>query len=113
VASIFTKIINREIPADIIYEDDAFIVFKDMYPKAPFHVLVVPKEEIVSLIDVKDDQWVIMGNMLKVAQLVAKQEGLNGYKLAMNVGKEGGQEVDHIHLHVMGDTSQIKNPNNK
>ena len=97
----FCLIAIKEIPSDIIHEDDRFNVFKDIQPKAPFHVLVVPKEHIVSLIEAKEDHRALMGDMVFLAKKVAEDQGLNGYKILMNVGKEGGQEVDHIHLHVL------------
>ena len=97
----FCSITAKDIPSDIIHEDDRFIVFKDIQPKAPFHVLVVPKEHIVSLIEAKEDHRALMGDMVFLAKKVAEDQGLNGYKILMNVGKEGGQEVDHIHLHVL------------
>ncbi|MCP6726831.1 MAG: histidine triad nucleotide-binding protein [Patescibacteria group bacterium] len=101
MACTFCSIAAKEIPSDIIYEDERFVVFKDIHPKAPFHVLVIPKEHIVSLIEAKQDHSALMGDMVFLAKKVAEDKGFNGYKLLMNVGKEGGQEVDHIHLHVL------------
>lgn len=101
MACTFCSIAAKDIPSDIIYEDDKFVVFKDIHPKAPFHVLVVPKEHIASLMEATEDDRALMGDMVFLAKKVAKDKGLNGYKLQMNVGKEGGQEVDHIHLHVL------------
>ncbi len=99
---IFCKIANKEVPANIVHEDGKFIVFHDIRPKAPFHVLVMPKQHIESLKDLNEDDAELAGGLLMTAKEVAKKQGLEGYKLAMNVGKEGGQEVDHIHLHLLG-----------
>ncbi len=99
--SVFMKIIRREIPADIVYEDDDAIVFKDHYPKAPTHLLVVPKKLIPSVADITEEDVPLMGHLLYVAKKVADDLGLLGYKLQFNVGKDGGQEVFHVHLHLM------------
>lgn len=99
---VFCKIVNKEVAADIIYEDDQFVVFHDIRPKAPFHVLIVPKQHMESLKDLKKGDVRMAGELLITAKEVAKEQGLEGYKLSMNVGKEGGQEVDHIHLHLLG-----------
>ncbi len=101
MACTFCLIATKEIPSDIIYEDDGFLVFKDIQPKADFHVLVIPKEHIVSLIEATENHRALIGDMVFLAKKVAEEQGLNGYKLLMNVGKEGGQEVDHMHLHVL------------
>lgn len=101
--SIFTKIIGREIPADVVFEDDVCLAFRDIAPKAPTHILVIPKKEIVSLIDLTDDDEAIVGRCLVVASKVAAAEGLDaGYRVIINCGDDGGQEVPHLHLHVMG-----------
>ena len=103
MASIFTKIVNREIPADIVFEDDLCIAFKDIAPKAPTHLLVVPKKEIVSMAELTDEDEAIIGRCMLVASKVARDAGLaNGYRLVINTGNEGGQEVPHIHIHVLG-----------
>lgn len=101
--SIFTKIIGREIPADVVFEDDVCLAFRDIAPKAPTHILVIPKKEIVSLLDLTDDDEAIVGRCLVVASKVAAAEGLDaGYRVIINCGDDGGQEVPHLHLHVMG-----------
>lgn len=101
--SIFSRIIDREIPADIVYEDDQCLAFRDIAPKAPVHVLVIPKREIVSLADLTPDDAAVMGHCVVVASQVAVSEGLtNGYRLIVNCGDEGGQEVPHLHFHLMG-----------
>ncbi len=103
MASIFTKIINREIPATILHEDDVCIALKDIAPKAPTHLLVVPKKEIVSMADLTDDDEAIIGHCMIVAAKVAAEAGLEGgYRLVINTGADGGQEVPHIHIHVLG-----------
>jgi len=98
---VFCKIAKKEVPAEIVYEDDQFIVFPDIRPKARFHVLVTPKKHIGALFDVGVEDRELMGELLLVAQKVAKEKNLQGYKLQMNVGKEGGQEIEHLHLHLL------------
>ncbi|MBS1706657.1 MAG: histidine triad nucleotide-binding protein [Armatimonadetes bacterium] len=101
MATLFTKIINREIPADIVYEDDHVLAFRDIQPVAPVHILIVPKTEIAgvaTLPESGDHQY-----LLNVAKLLAEREGLsNGYRLVINQGEEGGQSVPHLHLHLIG-----------
>ena len=101
MACTFCSIIEKEIPSDIIYEDEKFLVFKDIQPKAPFHVLVIPKEHIVSLMEATKEHRSLMGDMIFLAKNVANKQGLSGYKILMNVGKDGGKEVDNMHLHVL------------
>jgi histidine triad (HIT) family protein len=98
---IFCKIAKKEAPADIVYEDNEFIVFPDIRPKAPIHLLLVSKKHIPTLQDVSENDTELMGKFLLLAQKVAREKQLKGYKLAMNVGKEGGQEIDHLHLHLL------------
>ena len=98
---IFCKIINKEIPSDIIYEDDKFIAFKDMNPKAPIHFLVVPKKHIPSIDHVEIEDKELMGELILVVQKIAREKNLKGYKLAINVGREGGQMIDHLHMHLL------------
>ena len=101
--SIFDKIIAKEIPADVLYEDDRVIAFKDIRPQAPVHFLVIPKKPIVSLAEVTGDDQSLLGHCLLVASRVAADEGLaDGYKLQANTGPGGGQEVLHLHFHVLG-----------
>ncbi len=101
--SIFTKIIAREIPADILHEDDLCLAFRDIAPKAPTHFLVIPKKEIVSLADLTQDDQAVIGRCVIVASQVAAAEGLEGgYRLVCNCGEDGGQEVPHLHFHIMG-----------
>jgi len=101
--TIFAKIIAREIPAEIIYEDEICIAFRDIAPKAPTHVLIIPKKPIPSLADLTDEDQAIVGRCVVVASVVARQELLSdGYRLVVNCGADGGQEVPHLHFHLMG-----------
>lgn len=103
MSSIFSKIIAREIPADIVYEDDDCLAFRDIDPKAPVHVLVIPKREIVSLADLTSDDEAVMGHCVVVASRIAAGEGLSaGYRLVVNCGDDGGQAVPHVHFHLLG-----------
>jgi len=98
---IFCKIGQKEMSSDIVYEDEEFMAFFDIHPKAPIHILIIPKKHIVSLKDVELDDEELAGKLLLVAKKVAQKKDLKGYKLQMNVGRDGGQEVDHIHLHLL------------
>ncbi|QDT68420.1 HIT-like protein HinT [Planctomycetes bacterium MalM25] len=101
--TLFTKIIAREIPADIVYEDDRSLAFRDIAPQAPTHVLVIPKEPIESIDALAPEHADLAGHLMLVCQKIAAQEGLtNGYRVITNIGEEGGQTVDHLHLHVLG-----------
>jgi len=98
---LFCKIIKREIPADIVYEDDKVLAFKDIYPKAPFHFLIVPKKHIPSVDHVGLQDRGLMGDLILAAQKIAKEKKLKGYKLLINVGRPAGQMIDHLHLHLL------------
>jgi histidine triad (HIT) family protein len=101
--TIFSKIIKRQIPADIVYEDDLTLAFRDVSPKAPVHVLVIPKQPIpmISLAEAADQA--LLGHLLLVAKKIAKDLGLeDGFRLVINNGKDGGQTVDHLHIHLLG-----------
>lgn len=102
--SIFTKIINREIPASIVFENDEVIAFNDINPKAPVHILIVPKRPIPTINDAGDDDAVLLGKLVLVAKQIAKDKGIaeSGYRLVFNCNADGGQEVFHIHLHLLG-----------
>ncbi|MGY8767766.1 MAG: histidine triad nucleotide-binding protein [Pirellulales bacterium] len=101
--TIFKKIIDGEIPADVIYEDDKCMVFRDINAQAPTHVLVIPKKEIASIDDIADEDAQLMGHLWIVVRDVAKQLGLTGgYRVIVNCKEDGGQEVPHIHLHILG-----------
>ncbi len=98
---IFCKIAAKEASADIVHEDERFLVFHDMRPKAPLHLLIIPRRHIPSIDHVEISDKELMGELLMVAQKVARQEGVKGYKLQINVGREGGQEIDHLHVHLL------------
>ncbi len=102
--SIFTKIIKREIPAKIEYEDDDIIAFKDIDPKAPFHTLIIPKKQIPTINNLEIEDCELMGKMFLVAKKLAKDYGISekGYRLVFNCNEEAGQTVFHIHCHLIG-----------
>ena len=102
--TIFSKIIRREIPSDIVYQDELVTAFRDINPRAPVHILVVPNKVIPSLRDVDSDDEAALGRMMTVASKLAKDEGISddGYRLIVNCGDYGGQEVYHIHAHLVG-----------
>ncbi|WP_017318331.1 histidine triad nucleotide-binding protein [Mastigocladopsis repens] len=101
--TIFSKIIRREIPADIVYEDDLALAFKDVNPQAPVHILVIPKKPIPRLADAESQDDALLGHLLLTVKRVAEQVGLtNGYRLVINTGPDGGQTVYHLHLHILG-----------
>ncbi|PIR70547.1 MAG: histidine triad nucleotide-binding protein [Candidatus Niyogibacteria bacterium CG10_big_fil_rev_8_21_14_0_10_42_19] len=99
---IFCKITSGQQSADVIDEDEKIMVFKDIKPSAPVHLLIVPKKHIASVIETKDEDEELLGGMILKAKDVADSQGLKGYKLVFNVGREGGQLVDHLHLHLLG-----------
>jgi histidine triad (HIT) family protein len=108
--TIFGKIIRREIKADIVYEDDLTLAFRDVAPQAPIHILVIPKKPISQLSLAEDSDRDLLGHLLLTAKKVAEQVGLkNGYRLVINDGNDGGQTVYHLHLHILGDR-QMKWP---
>lgn len=101
--TIFAKIIRREVPAQIEYEDDRCLAFHDAAPQAPTHVLVIPKQPIESLAAVTDTDSPLLGHLVRVATLLAEQLELrDGYRLVVNCGPHGGQTVDHLHIHLLG-----------
>lgn len=99
----FCKIARKEASSDIVFEDEKFVAFKDIHPKAPVHLLIVPKKHIHSIDHVRQEDKELMGELILAAQKVAREHELKGYKLHFNVGREGGQVVDHIHLHLLAD----------
>ncbi|MGY6529902.1 MAG: histidine triad nucleotide-binding protein [Cyanobacterium sp.] len=102
--TIFSKIIRREIPADIVYEDDLCLAFRDIAPQAPTHILVIPKKPIIRIDDAQGEDQALLGHLLLTVKKVAAQENLsNGYRVVINNGNDGGQTVDHLHLHILGD----------
>lgn len=101
--SLFTKIINRELSGEIVYEDDEMIALRDKYPAAPVHLLIIPKREIRTLDDLGDEDAPLVGRMILRAKKLAAELGLaNGYRLVLNCNDHGGQSVYHIHLHLLG-----------
>jgi histidine triad (HIT) family protein len=101
--TIFGKIIRREIPADIVYEDELAIAFRDVHPQAPVHILVIPKKPIPNLAVAEPEDQSLLGHLLLIVKQIANQEGLkNGYRMVVNTGDEGGQTVHHLHLHILG-----------
>lgn len=99
---IFCKIARGEVPSEIVYEDKDIKAFKDLHPKAPVHFLVIPKEHIQSIAHLEVNHNVVIAKLIYTAKRVAEDMGLHGYKLVFNVGREGGQMVDHLHLHLLG-----------
>ena len=102
--TLFTKIINKEIPANILYQDDRATAFRDIHPQAPTHVLIVPNKPIPSVNDVSEEDEAILGHLFVVARKLAQEEGIaeDGYRLLINCGRHGGQEVYHLHMHLFG-----------
>lgn len=108
---LFCKIANKEIPSDLIYEDDKVVAFNDINPQAPVHFLLVPKQHIKSLDDVKQDQEQLLAHIFKlIPQLAKKYDLSNGYRVVNNCGQQGGQTVDHIHFHVLGKREMLWPP---
>ncbi len=104
--TLFTRIINREIPADIVYEDDRCLAFRDVAPQAPVHVLVIPKKPIASIDAAEPSDGELIGHLTLKAKHVAGELGLTGgYRLVVNCGRDGGQSVDHLHIHLLGGRS--------
>jgi len=101
--TIFDKIIAREIPADIVYEDEEILAFRDINPQAPVHVLFIPKRPIATLNDLQPGDELLMGKLVMAATAWAKRQGFaeNGYRVVINCNRDGGQSVYHIHLHLL------------
>ena len=101
---IFCRIVAGELPADVVYQDEDFLAFRDIMPKAPTHVLIIPKAHITSVAELTDGQQKLAGRLIIIAKNLAKKEGIarTGYRLAINCGPEGGQVVPHLHLHLLG-----------
>ncbi|MCB9730522.1 MAG: histidine triad nucleotide-binding protein [Deltaproteobacteria bacterium] len=102
MSTIFGKIIRRELPADIVYEDDRALAFRDINPAAPTHVLVIPKREITNVGSLDPEDAALAGHLLWVCQQVAAQEGLEDFRVVTNSGAGAGQSVFHLHFHVLG-----------
>ncbi len=101
--TIFQRIIDREIPADIVYEDEQCLAFRDIDPQAPTHILVIPKRPIRSAAEVEATDSELLGHLWHVIRQVSEKEGiLDGFRVVTNVGPKGGQSVDHLHFHILG-----------
>lgn len=99
---IFCKIVKKELASEIIYEDNAVVVFKDVNPSAPIHYLIVPREHIQSIMHLESNHQEIISKLIFTAKKIAEEGHLKGYRLVFNVGREGGQVIDHLHLHLLG-----------
>ncbi len=101
---IFCKIIKKEIPANIVYEDEEILAFRDINPVAPVHILVIPKKHIESILELKKEDEVLVGKIYTVINKIAEQEKIdkNGFRIIVNCGEDGGQEVKHLHFHLIG-----------
>jgi len=108
---IFCKIVNKEIPADIVFEDDQVIAFKDRNPIAPVHILIIPKKHILSVTEATNEDTLLMGKLIMTAKNISDDLKISkkGYKMLIRVGRGGGQEVDHIHLHLLGGSRLSEN----
>lgn len=104
MSTIFQKIIDREIPASIVYENEDVLAFNDIDPKAPVHILIIPKRRIPTINDIEPSDAELIGKIVLAAKEIAKEQGLSdsGYRLVMNCNKDGGQTVFHIHCHLLG-----------
>lgn len=103
MSTIFGKIIRREVPANIIYENEDVLAFEDLNPQAPVHILVIPKKEIPTLNDLQNEDAELMGRLFLAAKEIAKEQGFaeRGYRTVFNCNEDGGQTVNHIHLHLL------------
>ncbi len=103
MSTIFTKIINKEVPAKVVHEDELCLAFEDISPQAPAHILLIPKKPIANVQEIADCDKDLMGHMMVQIPHIAKKLGLNqGYRLVVNCKEHGGQEVDHLHIHILG-----------
>ena len=102
--TIFGKIIRREIPAQIVFESEELLAFRDINPQAPVHILIIPKKPLRDITDAGEDDGALLGKLLLAAREIAEKENLNqrGFRLVVNNGKDAGQEVPHLHLHLLG-----------
>ena len=100
---IFCKIVNKEVPTNFIYEDEEIVAFNDINPQAPIHILVIPKKHISSLVDLNEEDENLIGKIFGVINKIAKKEGIdkNGFRVIMNCGEDAGQEVKHLHFHIL------------
>jgi len=100
--NIFSKIIAKQIPAKIVFEDDRVLAFRDVNPQAPVHILILPKQDIANVSETDDEK--LLGHLLTIATAIAKQEGIDatGYRLVINKGRDAGESVPHLHVHLLG-----------
>ena len=112
MSTIFTKIINKEIEANIIYEDNEVLAFEDINPQAPTHILIIPKKEISTINDIENEDASLIGKLVLIAKNIAQEKGIDssGYRLVMNCNEHGGQTVFHIHMHLIGGRQLIWPP---
>ncbi|NPA39708.1 MAG: histidine triad nucleotide-binding protein [Thermodesulfobacteria bacterium] len=103
MSCIFCKIVNKEIPADVVYEDDKVIAFNDINPQAPYHILVIPKKHISTLLELTEEDKELIGHIYMVINKIAKEKGFadRGYRVVVNCKEEAGQTVFHIHFHIL------------
>ncbi len=100
---IFDQIAAGKIPSDVVYQDDTVMAFKDIHPKAPVHILIIPKKHITSLSEITKEDLPVVAHMLEVANVVAKEQGTGGaFKLVINTGPDAGQVIMHLHMHLLG-----------
>ena len=102
--TIFQKIINKEIPANIVFEDDDVLAFHDIQPQAPIHILIIPKKPIVNVATAQQEDCMVLGKLMLTAAYIAKELGISekGYRLVTNINNDGGQSVYHLHVHLLG-----------
>lgn len=100
--SVFQKIIDREIPAEIVFEDDHVLAFKDIHPQAPVHILIIPRKPLPGISAAREDDLELLGRMLLAGKMIAATEGLSDYRLVINNGPDAGQSVFHLHMHLLG-----------
>ena len=99
---LFCHIVDGSVPSDNVFETDRVIAIKDIHPKAPVHILVIPKRHLVSLAQTTESDGELLGELLLTATQIARQNELKGYKVVINTGREGGQVIDHLHVHLLG-----------
>jgi len=104
---LFCKIAAKEIPSEIVYEDENAVVFKDIHPQAPIHFLIVPRKHIHSVDHIEAEDRCLIGDLILVAQKIAREKNINGYRIQINVGRDGGQLVDHLHLHLLSGKGKV------
>ena len=101
---LFCKIVKKEIPSDIVYEDEDILAFRDIHPVAPIHVLVIPKKHISAVTEIQKEDEALVGKIYSVINLIAEKEGIkeNGFRVIVNCGTDGGQAIGHLHFHLLG-----------